>query len=590
MACAAAPSGGATRAAHALAGRGPTAGPRPVRVGPAGYGSSAVRFPVSAPSRRIHLPLVASLIGAVVTLLLWVLLVPGIDAPAHLFQTWLFSHGGFDPYNNYWYAGRYEFVNYSMLYYVLAAQVGQLGVLLPAAAAMTGCFALICRREWGAMARGPSITFAVTAPFIMMVGGTYPFMAGTGAALAAIALLQRRRTITFAVAVLATLAFSPLSFSLLCAVLAGILLGAARPLRTARLHRAAFAAVVVVFLIGVFLQRAFPIAGWYPYDPWDAAIVLVFSLAGLWVAGSHAGTRSMRALFAAYLALNLIAFLLKGPIGTNPSRLFAIAGAPMLWLTANLNPRRPRLVVFPLIALAVALQVGPKVRDAYSAYENPASAASYWTPVHQFMRAHAAQLAGYRVEPVATWGHWEAYYVARWRVPLARGWFRQEDFPQNGSLYNDDMSAARFRAWLRSLGVRYVLLPDAPLDYSSMREAQLLRSGRSGLTVVGRTRHWTFYQLPHPTPIVSAPPGRRALLISMGQQQMTVWMSGPGAYEVRMRYSPYRRAFPNDVCLRQGPDGMTEVVASVRGYVQLNIDTDPASVAANATDTRSSSC
>jgi hypothetical protein len=553
--------------------------------------SASVRPSVPVLSRRIHLPLAASLIGAVATLLLWVLLVPGIDAPAHLFQTWLFSHGGFDPYNNYWYAGRYEFVNYSMLYYALAAQVGQLGVLLPSAAVMTGCFALVCRREWGAVARGPSLTFAVTAPFIMMVGGTYPFMAGTAAALAAITLLQRRRTIAFAVAVLATLAFSPLSFSLLCAVLAGILLGTVSPLHAARVHRAAFASVVVVFLIGVFMQRAFPIAGWYPYDLWDATIVLVFSLAGLWVAGAHAGTRSMRALFAAYLALNLIAFLLKGPIGSNPSRLFAIAGAPLLWLATNLNPRpRPRLVVFPLIALAVALQVGPKVRDAYSAYENPASAATYWRPVHEFMRAHAAQVAGYRVESVATWGHWEAYYVARWRVPLARGWFRQEDFPQNGSLYNDDMSAARFQIWLRSLGVRYVMLPDAPLDYSSTREAQLLRSGRSGLTVVGRTPHWTFYQLPHPTPIVSAQPGRRAQLVSMGQQQMTVWMDGAGTYEVRVRYSPYRRAFPDDVCLQPGPDGMTEIVASVRGYVQLNIDTDPASVAANATDAGSASC
>src|SRR5262249_47743784 len=158
------------------------------------------------------------------------------------------SHGGWDFYNNYWYAGRYEFVNYSMLYYVLAAEVGQLGVLIPAAALMTGCFALVCQREWGTAARGPSMTFAATAPFIMMVGGTYPFMPGTPTALAAIALLQHRRTRWFAVAVLATLAFSPLSFSLLCAVLAGVLLGQRHPLHSLRLHRAAFAAVLVVFV------------------------------------------------------------------------------------------------------------------------------------------------------------------------------------------------------------------------------------------------------------------------------------------------------------------------------------------------------
>ena len=437
-----------------------------------GYRARAVRVPQPSLRRGAGLPLACAILGGVLTLLLWMLLVPGIDAPSHLFQTWLFRHGGFDLYNNYWYAGRYEFVNYSMLYYALAASVGQLGVLVPAAGLMTGCFALVCRREWGEAVRGPCITFAVTAPFIMMVGGTYPFMAGTAAALAALVLLQHRRTLAFSAAVLVTLAFSPLSFSLLCAVLAGVLLGQSRPLQAALSHRAAFVAVVVAFLVGVFVQRAFPTEGWYPYDPLDAAIVLVFSLAGLWVAGSHAQTRSMRALFAAYLALNLIAFLLKGPIGSNPSRLFAIAGAPLLWLTANLNPRRPRLVVFPLIALAVAVQVGPKVRDAYSAYRNSASGAAYWQPVHDFVHDHAAQIAGYRVDSVATWGHWEAYYVAKWRVPLARGWFRQEDFPQNGSLYSDDMTPAPFQTWLRSLGVRYVMLPDAPLDYSSAREAQ----------------------------------------------------------------------------------------------------------------------
>ena len=555
---------------------------------------SIVRGPVrvrEAPlARRLALPQACALVGALITFLLWVLLVPGIDAPSHLFQTWLFSHGGWDLYNNYWYAGRYEFVNYSMLYYVLAAEVGQLGVLVPSAALMTGCFALVCKREWGTAAHGPSLTFAVTAPFIMMVGGTYPFLAGTATALAAIALLQQRRNWWFAVAVLATLAFSPLSFSLLCAVLAGVLLGQRHPLRSLRLHRAAFVAVLLVFVVGALLQRAFPSAGWYPYDPLDAGIVLVFSLAGLWVAGTHARTRSMRSLFAAYLALNLIAFLLKGPIGSNPSRLFAIAGAPLLWLTANLNPRRPRLIVFPLIALAIAVQVGPKVRDAYSAYQNPASSAAYWRPAHTFLHDHAAEIRGYRVDSVATWGHWEAYYVAKWRVPLARGWFRQEDFPQNDSLYSDDMSPAQFQHWLRSLGIRYVMLPDAPLDYSSVREAQLLRSGRSGLTVVQRTAHWTFYELPDPTPIVTAPPGRSAFLTTLGQEQMTIWTSGPGAYDVRVRYSPYRHALPASACLGPGPDGMTEVHARAAGFLRLYIDTDPASIATNAADPTTTAC
>jgi hypothetical protein len=230
------------------------------------------------------------------------------------------------------------------------------------------------------------------------------------------------------------------------------------------------------------------------------------------------------------------------------------------------------------------------VRDAYSAWENPASQRAYWRPALAFLRAHRAQADGYRVDAVSTWGHWEAYYVARAGVPLARGWFRQEDFPQNGSLYNDDMSPAAFRAWLRSVGVRYVLLPDAPLDYSSTREAALLRSGKSGLVVAGRTRHWTFYELPSPTPIVTAPPGHRARLTYLGQERVVVEVSGPGRYVARIRYSPYRHALPSNTCLSPTRNGMTLITARMPGFVQMDIDTDPASVAVTAANTGSATC
>jgi hypothetical protein len=539
--------------------------------------------------RRSLLPLGCGGLAALVTLVLGVFTAPGIDAPSHLFQTWLYAHGGFEIWNNYWYAGRYEFVNYSMLYYAVAAHVGQLGVLVPAGGVLGGSFAVVCRREWGTAARGPSIAFAATAPFIMMVGGTYPFFAGAAAAMAALMLVQRGRRLRFGLATFVTLAFSPLAFSILCALLAGALLGQRRPFDVLRRQRVAFAAVVLVFVVGVLLQRAFPSQGWYPYDLWDAFLVLVFSLAGLWIAGTQANTRTLRALFMAYLALNLMAFLLKGPIGSNPSRLFAIAGAPMLWLAANVGPRR-RLVVVPIIALAVAVQVGPKVRDAYSAWENPAASRAYWKPALKFIADHRQQLSGYRVEAVSTWGHWDAYYIANQRVPLARGWFRQEDFPQNDLLYRDRLTPGVFQHWLRSLGVRYVLLPDAPLDYSSVREARLLRSGRSGLVVVSQTPHWTFYELPSATPIVTAPPGRHAQLTYFGQQRVVLWTSGPGRYVVRVRYTPYRRALPSSACLSPTADGMTAVTTHMLGFVQMDIDTDASTVAASAAADETASC
>jgi hypothetical protein len=422
----------------------------------------------------------------------------------------------------------------------------------------------------------------------MMVGGLYPFLVATAFGALALVLLQRGSRALFAAAVFATLGFSPLGFALLVALLGGLALGQRQPLSALRTHRFAFAAVLGVFLAGVFMQRAFPSGAWYPYDLTDAAVVLVFSLAGLYVAGTSQRARSLRGLFAAYLALNLVAFLLQSPIGSNATRLFAIAGAPMLWLAANIT-RRSRLVVVPMLAAALAVQVGPWVRDAYSAWNSPAAHASYWEPALEFLHTHPSEQN--RVEAVATWGHWDAYYLARARVPLARGWYRQDDFPQNEALYDrDSLTPQRYQAWLRSLGVRYVLLPDTALDYSATAEARLLRSGQSGLTVAGRADHWTFYELPNPTPIVTGPPGEKANVVMLQTDRVWLHVSGPGTYYLRVRYSPYWRATVGDACLAPGPGGMTSIFMPTAGFIRLEITTGVRQVADAVSDVEPAVC
>ena len=167
---------------------------------------------------------------------------PGVDLPSHVFQTWLYAHAGFNLWNNYWYAGRYEFVTYSVLYYPVASAIGQALATAVAAAVLAGSFASISRREWGSAATGPSVTFAVTAPFILMVGGLYPFLAGAAAGGVALVCIHRRWKAGFGLAVLATLGFSPLAFALLIALLAAALLGQPRPSAALRSHRAAYEA------------------------------------------------------------------------------------------------------------------------------------------------------------------------------------------------------------------------------------------------------------------------------------------------------------------------------------------------------------
>jgi hypothetical protein len=328
----------------------------------------------------------------------------------------------------------------------------------------------------------------------------------------------------------------------------------------------------------VFLQRAFPSGGIYPYNLTDAVVVVLFSLAGLYVTGRSPRARSLRMLFVAYLILNLCAFLFKSPVGSNATRLFAVAGAPLLWLAANVSRQRSQVIVFPILAATAALQVGPWIRDAYSAWGNPAASAAYWRPAIDYL--HARGDDQHRVEAVATWGHWEAYYLARAGFPLARGWFRQDDFPENSVLYGHHLTAATYDHWLRVLGVRYVVLPDTTLDYSAGAEARLLRSGNSGLQLVWSSQHLRIYQLPAAAPIVSASPGSQAAtLIRLSHQGISFLAPEPGRYLVRVRYSPYWQPHAPDACVARGPDGMTDVTTAYPGVVDLTLAPSLASVA-----------
>ena len=80
--------------------------------------------------------LCAAAAAAVGAVLVW-LGPPGTDLAAHVYQRQLFLTHGFELWNNFWYAGRYSFVGYSLLYYPLAALVGirLLGILSVACAA-----------------------------------------------------------------------------------------------------------------------------------------------------------------------------------------------------------------------------------------------------------------------------------------------------------------------------------------------------------------------------------------------------------------------------------------------------------------------
>jgi hypothetical protein len=154
------------------------------------------------------------------SLLVW-LGPPGADFAAHAYQRSAFLQHGFAFWNNFWYAGRYSFITYSLIYYPLAAL---LGIKLLAAATVSAAsfaFAALVGSEWGSTARWSSRTFAVVWAGIVL-SGAFPFMLGVPLGLLALWALQRGARWRFGALAALTLAASPLSFLLLTVVLAGI--------------------------------------------------------------------------------------------------------------------------------------------------------------------------------------------------------------------------------------------------------------------------------------------------------------------------------------------------------------------------------
>src|SRR6059036_2824182 len=78
---------------------------------------------------------------------------PGTDFAAHVYQRAVFLEHGFVLWNNFWYAGRYSFVTYSLLYYPLAALIGIKVLAVASIAAAALAFAMVLGREWGPAAR-----------------------------------------------------------------------------------------------------------------------------------------------------------------------------------------------------------------------------------------------------------------------------------------------------------------------------------------------------------------------------------------------------------------------------------------------------
>ena len=503
--------------------------------------------------------LAAGAAASLAALLFW-LGPPGNDLAAHVYQRTVFLHDGFQLWNNFWYGGRYSFVTYSVLYYPLAALFGIKALAIISIGIAALAFAVVVCRQWGPVARWSSRTFAVVWAGLV-ISAAFPFALGIALGLLAIWALQAGKRWHFGVLAVLTVAASPLAFLLLTIFLAGVGLGMRE--RGRRL----LAPTLIVAGVGLcqfLVTRAFADGGHYPFSTFELVSIMTFCVLGGLLTWRVDHARTIRWFFVAYAAASLVAFSVTSPLGENIARI-RFAALPIAVLILSLRAWKPLPVAALVLVLAASWNLSPHAWSfSRSANENAAAKPEYWQPAVNYLSRHLTP--NYRVESVDTAGHWAAVYLPRAGIPLTRGWFRQDDFPQNQALY-DQLDGPTYLEWLRSLGVRYVVLTDAPTDYSSKQEALLIRTGRSGLEPVFRGEHMTIFAVPRPERIVTGP--GMSQMVELAQTHMTLNLGSPGVYRIAVRYSPYWTATDDTACVTKGDDGMIRLESQRQGPVTL---------------------
>ena len=485
---------------------------------------------------------------------------PGGDLAAHEYQRSLFLLHGFTLWDNFWYAGRYAFVGYSVLYYPLAALFGipLLAVATVSLAALA--FAVVLWREWGATTRWSSRTFAVVWAGIVL-SAAFPFALGMAFALIAIWALQAGKRWRFAALAALALAASPLSFLLLVIVLAGVALA-----RRESVNWVPVAGVLTIAAFEAVLWRLFPGGGRFPFSGTEFVAGLAFC--GVCLLLTWRVDRMLRFVFGAYLIALVTSFIVPSAIGENIVRL-RYAAIPLVVLVFSLRRWRPRSLGVAVVALAVAWNLTPLAWSYVHGRADRTAHAAAWSSAIDFLRANLEP--SYRVEAVDTSTHSPAIYLAEAGIPLARGWYRQDDFPQNEVLY-DKLGARVYLSWLRSLGVKYVVLSHAASDYSSRGEAALIRSGRSALVEVFSTRELTVYEVPNARPMITGPGTPK--LTSLTESKIGVSVGTGGTYRIAVRWSPYWHASLG--CLAKGKDGMLRLTTRRARFVRLTFQVSAA--------------
>jgi hypothetical protein len=499
--------------------------------------SGAIALPRPSRPRIEGLPSVAAMaaVAGALAILTIALGWRGSDLPAQVFRSDLIRSDGFVLWNSPWFGG-HSVLGYSVLAPPIAAFTGPLALGAVSGVVAAMIFERILRFTFGSVAWLGALWFAIGTVVNLIVGRT-TYALGVALGLAAVYAFQRRHIVLAALCALLCSLSSPLAGAFLI-VAAVAIVCAQRERRGAALALLAGAALPLAATTVVF-----PNKGVEPYEPWaliwDLSLCAILAVA-MW---ERPVMRWGAGLFAAFA---MAAFLIPTPVGGNVSRLGQYVGGPLL---ACVLVQRRRLLLGALAIPLLIWQWYPAVDGIAFAHADPSTKAAYYAPVLDFLEQQDGPIG--RVEIPSTYRHWEAAYAAP-HVLLARGWERQLDIAYNKIFYEEPLTSAEYQVWLRDNAIKFIALPDARLDDSSLVERDLLLGGQPYLTEVWSNANWRVWKVDAFMGLARGP----ATLKVVEPDRLVLDVHGPGDVLVRVRGASHWRV-PDGGCARSTKTGWT---------------------------------
>jgi hypothetical protein len=214
-------------------------------------------------------------------------------------------------------------------------------------------------------------------------------------------------------------------------------------------------------------------------------------------------------------------------------------------------------------------QLAPSAHDLSASVGDPSVNASYYEPLAAELRRVDGGRPT-RIEVPLMKSHWEAAYLPKGELLLARGWDRQLDTHYARLFYRARLGPAAYRAWLNENAVSYVALPDARLDGAGRLEAKLIESGTPFLHAIWHSPHWRLFAVWRPQSLAQPP----ARLSTIGTDSFTLWAPRTGRYEMRVRFNPYWAIVSGRGCVNSA-GGWTDVQARAPGSIRVAVDFSP---------------